>query len=273
MTARRREAAVRYFILTVFSVVTIGPLLVVGLTAFYKPGSPITGVALPHQLNWGTFRAAWDSGAFAAAFRSSGLIAFAVVTLVTLGSISAGYAFGTMEFRGRKPLFYLFLAGIVLPYVVMIVPIYLEFQSFHLVDSYWGLILPETGLYLAFGVFWMQAYFASVPRALIEAARIDGASSFRILWQILVPLGKPVILTLMMLTFLSSWNEYLVPLVMSGNGSIQTVSLSLASFQGQHLTDQPSLAAASLIVAGPPVLVYAFTQRAFFRGLLQGAIK
>jgi raffinose/stachyose/melibiose transport system permease protein len=274
MTSHSRvEPIVRYLILCVFSVVTVGPLVVVAITAFYKPGTPISGVSLPHSLNWGTFRSAWDSGAFAAAFRSSGLVAFAVVALVTLGSISAGYAFGTMNFRGRKPLFYLFLAGIVLPYVVMIVPIYFEFQDFHLVDSYWGLILPETGLYLAFGVFWMQAYFASVPRSLIEAARIDGASSFRILWQILVPLGKPVILTLMMLTFLSSWNEYLVPLVMSGNGDIQTVSLGLASFQGQHLTDQPSLAAASIIVAGPAVAVYALTQRSFFRGLLQGAVK
>jgi ABC-type glycerol-3-phosphate transport system permease component len=94
-----------------------------------------------------------------------------------------------------------------------------------------------------------------------------------VLVQILLPIARPVIATLMMLTVLSSWNEYLVPLILDGDGRIQTVSLGLASFQGQHLTDVPSLSAAAIIVALPAVMIYLITQRSFFRGLLQGAIK
>jgi raffinose/stachyose/melibiose transport system permease protein len=267
------HAAIRYVFLAVVSALTIVPLLVVGITAFNAPGTPIAGVEFPRHFTLSAFASAWNAGNFASAFTSGGLVTIVVVVIVTAGSISAGYAFGTMRFRGSRVLFYVFLAGIVVPYVVLVVPIYLEFQSFNLLGTFWGLILPESGLYLAFGVFWMQAFFASLPTSLIEAARIDGASSLRILLQILLPLGRPAVTTLVMLTFLSSWNEYLVPLVMGGGGGIQTVSLGLASFQGQHLTDVPSLAAASIIVAGPAVLIYVLTQRSFFSGLLQGAVK
>lgn len=267
------HSAVRYVFLVIVSALTIAPLLVVGITAFNAPGTPIAGVEFPKDFTFSAFASAWNAGNFSSAFTSGGLVTLAVVVIVTAGSISAGYAFGTMRFRGSRLLFYVFLAGIVVPYVVLVVPIYLEFQSFNLLGTYWGLILPESGLYLAFGVFWMQAFFASLPTSLIEAARIDGASSMRILLQILLPLGRPAVTTLIMLTFLSSWNEYLVPLVMGGGGGIQTVSLGLASFQGQHLTDVPSLAAASIIVAGPAVLIYILTQRSFFSGLLAGAVK
>jgi raffinose/stachyose/melibiose transport system permease protein len=270
---RLLDMSVRYAVLGLASVLTLLPLVIVALVALFKPGTPITGVAVPSHPTFSAFPHAWDIGAFGQALRTSGVVSIAVVLIVTTMSILAGYAFGTMKFRGSSALFYLMLAGMTVPFNVMIVPLYFQFQSLRLADTYWGLILPESGIYLAFGVFWMRAYFLAVPRALIEAARIEGASSFRILWQILVPIGKPAILTLMMLTFLASWNEYLVPLVMSSSNSLQTVPLRLANFQGQYVSDIPSLAAASLIVAGPAVIVYVFTQRTFFRGLLHGAIK
>ncbi|CAN5537450.1 carbohydrate ABC transporter permease [soil metagenome] len=263
----------RYGFLAFLSLVTIAPLLVVAITAFNPPNTPVAGFEWPEQFTLEAFGNAWVAGGFGGAFVSGGIVTIAVVLIVTAGAISAGYAFGTMRFRGSRVLYFVFLLGIVTPYVVLVVPLYLQFQSIGLLGTYWALILPEAGMYLGFGVFWMQAFFASIPRSLIEAARLDGASSFRILVEILLPLAKPAITTLMMLTFLSSWNEYLVPLVMAGYGNIQTVSLGLASFQGQHITDIPSLAAASVIVAAPAVLVYVITQRTFFRGLLQGAVK
>lgn len=274
MTAQRPvEAGVRYALLGVMSLVTLAPLVVVVLTAFQPANAPVSGVSWPHHWNFDTFSSAWSSGGFAQAFRSTGLISVAVVAFVTTASISAGYAFGTMTFPGHRVLLYVFLAGMVVPYVVLVVPIYLEFQDTNLLGSYWGLIFAETGLYTSFGVFWMHAFFSTIPRSLIESARLDGASSLRVLVQILLPIARPAIATLMMLTFLSSWNEYLVPLILDGDGRIQTVSLGLASFQGQHLTDVPSLSAAAIIVAFPVVVIYLFTQRSFFRGLLQGAVK
>jgi raffinose/stachyose/melibiose transport system permease protein len=274
MTRQRpSETVTRYGLLTLVALGTLAPLVIVVLTALHKPGTSVSGVSWPRQWNWHTFTSAWDAGQFAQAFRSSAIISVAVVALVTAASIAAGYACATMNFPGHRLLFYVFLSGMVVPYVVLVVPIYLEFQNVHLLDSYWGLILAESGLYLPFGVFWMHAFFSSVPRSLIESGRLDGASSLRVLIQILLPIGRPVIATLMMLTFLSSWNEYLVPLILAGDGRIQTVSLGLASFQGQHLTDVPSLSAAAIIVALPAVMIYLITQRSFFRGLLQGAVK
>jgi raffinose/stachyose/melibiose transport system permease protein len=270
---RPPETVTRYLLLSLVAAGTLAPLVIVLLTAFQKPGAAVAGVEWPHHLNWQTFRSAWSAGQFASAFRASAIIAIAVVAIVTCASICVGYACATMRFPGSRALFYVFLSGMVVPYVVLVVPIYIEFRNVHLLDSYSGLILAESGLYLPFGVFWMHAFFVSVPRSLIDSGRLDGASSFRVLLQILLPIARPVIATLMMLTFVSSWNEYLVPLILDGDGRIQTVSLGLASFQGQHLTDVPSLSAAAIIVALPAVMIYLITQRSFFRGLLQGAIK
>jgi raffinose/stachyose/melibiose transport system permease protein len=270
---RPSDTVTRYLLLTLVAVGTLAPLAVVVLTAFHKPGEPISGISWPDHWNWHTFTSAWDAGQFGTAFRASAIISVAVVAIVTCASISAGYACATMRFPGNRALFHVLLSGMVVPYVVLVVPIYIEFQNVHLLDSYWGLILAESGLYLPFGVFWMHAFFMSIPKSLIESGRIDGASSLRVLLQILLPIGRPVITTLMMLTFLSSWNEYLVPLILDGNGHIQTVSLGLSSFQGQHLTDVPSLSAAAIIVAVPAVMIFLVLQRSFFRGLLQGAIK
>jgi raffinose/stachyose/melibiose transport system permease protein len=271
--AGRIDAGVRYGILAIASLLTIAPIIVVAITAFYRPNTNITGIAIPHHLNWQTFSNAWHTGGFAQALQSSGVVSVSVVAIVTALSILAGYAFGTMEFPGNNALFYIMLVGVTVPFEAMIVPMYFDFQKLHLTNTFWSLILPESGIYLAFGVFWMRAFFKSVPTSIIEAARMDGASSFAVLVRILIPIGRPVILTLMMLTFLSSWNEYLTPLVMVSSNNLQPVPLALAGFQGQYQTDVPSMAAASIIVAGPAILVYVFTQRSFFRGLLQGAVK
>ena len=271
MTWLRRSPT--YALLVVACLVTLAPLAVVTLTSFFPPGTPISGVRLPTSLSWSTFTEAWVSGGFSTAFLVSGGIALMVVALVTALSICAGYALGVLRFRGSRIVLYAFMAGIVLPYVALVVPLYFQLQALHLLGSVWAVVIAETGLYLGFGVFWMHAFFVSVPPSLIEAARMDGASPLQVLRLILLPISRPVVMTLMLLTFLSSWNEYLVPLVVGTGGRADTVSLGLASFQGQHLTDIPSLAAASILVAGPALLVYLATQRTFVRGLLDGAVK
>lgn len=273
MTTLRRDRQIRLGLLVAAALVTVLPLLVVVLVAFNPPGTPISGVSLPRHWSLSAFSHAWEFGQFGTALRSSGIVSLAVVAIVVIGSTLAGYGFAVLRFWGSNALFYLILAGMSVPFTVMIIPLYFHFQSLGLANSYLGMILPESGMYLAFAVFWMRAFFLSVPGSLIEAARIDGANSLRILVSVLLPIARPALLTLTLLTFLSSWNEYLVPLVMASSNSLQTAPVRLASFQGQYLTDTPSLAAAALIVAGPPVVLYLLTQRTFFRGLLEGAIK
>ena len=270
---RTRESQLRVVLVAIAGVITILPLVVVALVAFNPPNTPVSGASVPGDWSVSAFGHAWEFGAFASAMRASMIVAIAVVAIVVVGATLAGYAFAILTFWGSNVLFYVILAGMAVPFNVMIIPLYFEFESLGLSDSYLGLILPEAGIYLAFGVFWMRSFFLSVPREIIESARLDGANSFQVLVLILLPTARPALLTLTMLTFLSSWNEYLVPLVMANNDSLQTAPLRLAVFQGQYLTDTPSLAAAALIVAGPPTVLYIFTQRTFFRGLLEGAVK
>jgi raffinose/stachyose/melibiose transport system permease protein len=270
---RTREGQLRVVLVAIAGIITILPLIIVALVAFNRPNTPVSGASLPDHWSLAAFGHAWDFGAFASAMRSSFIVSIAVVAIVVIGATLAGYAFAIVKFWGSNVMFYLILAGMAVPFNVMIIPLYFEFESLGLSDSYLGLILPEAGIYLAFGVFWMRSFFLSVPIEIVESARLDGANSFQVLMLILLPVARPALLTLTMLTFLASWNEYLVPLVMANSDSLQTAPLRLAVFQGQYLTDTPSLAAAALIVAGPPTVLYIFTQRTFFRGLLEGAVK
>lgn len=268
-----RRAVATYGLLVVGSLVTLVPLIVVAITAFFPAGTPIDGFSVPPNPTFETFASAWSDGGLAAAFRTSILVAVLVVAVVSICSVLAGYAIGVLRFPGSRLLMYVFIAGIVTPYVALVIPMYFQFRQLGLLGSHMSLVLAESGLYLGFGVFWMTSIFRSIPPSLVEAARLDGAGPVRTLWSILLPVSRPALVALMVLTFLSSWNEYLVPLILGGASSTPTVSLSLASFQGQHLTDVPSLAAASLIVAGPTVILYLVSQRTFFRGLLEGAVK
>jgi raffinose/stachyose/melibiose transport system permease protein len=178
------------------------------------------------------------------------------------------------RFRGSSILFYVFVSGLVMPAEAIVVPLYFEFRDIQLTDTYWSMILPEAGLYLAFGSFWMRAFFRSVPRSLVDASRIDGASSWTLLWRVLFPLARPSIVTMLLLFFLWSWNEFLLPLVMtSSNPNLQTLPVGLAFFQGERTTDFSGLAAGALLVIGPVVLLYIVLHRQFARGMLSGAVK
>src|SRR5699024_6193339 len=126
---------------------------------------------------------------------------------------------------------------------------------------------------IAFGYYWMRSYFRTAPRSVIVAARLDGGSARRVLWQILVPIGRPAIVTMTVLVFMWTWNEFLIPLVMSPNATFRTAPLALAFFQGQHVQATSLLTAAAVIVALPVVIVYLFLQRHFIAGMLEGAVR
>ena len=158
-----------------------------------------------------------------------------VVVLSALLSILAGYAFGMMRFRGDQALFYLFLLGLMVPLESTVVPLYYDLRDLGLTDTYAALILPQVGVSLAFGTFWMRAFFRSVPRSLVEAARLDGSSSWSTLWRVVLPLGRPAVLTMIVLVFMWTWNEFLLALVMVTDENLRTAPLGLAFFSGpQH---------------------------------------
>lgn len=185
-----------------------------------------------------------------------------------------------MRFTGDRVLFPIFLLGIIFPYEATVIPLYYDFQSvpllhWNLLNTYWALILPQVGQSVAFGTFWMRAYFRSVPRSLVEAARIDGATSFGVLRRVLVKHSMPAVLTMSVLVFVYTWNEFLLALVLvSSSESHQTAPLGLSFFAGTARAGDPTkVAAAAVLVATPILFVYLFLQRHFVRGMLAGAIK
>ena len=267
----KKETIVGYGVLLGFVVLVLFPIVGIVLVAFQPEGLGAT-VSL-HGLTFDNFRRAWADEQLGAALASSAIIAASVTLLATALSVLAGFAFGLLRFRGSSVLFYAILIGIIFPVEGFIVPLYFQLQSFHLLDTYPGLILSETAFSVAFGSFWMRASFRSMPRSLIEAARVDGASTWSLLWRVVVPSARPAILTLMTLFFLWTWNDFLLPLVIVSGESFRTAPLALAFFVGQRTTDIPGLAAAAITISIPVVAVYLVLQRHFMRGMMAGAVK
>ncbi|MFD1938172.1 carbohydrate ABC transporter permease [Nonomuraea mangrovi] len=271
----RGERLANYVILSVFAAFALFPVLTI-LSAALGPddaaGSAGQGLSIA-GLHVGNFAEAWEVGRFGTYLRTSLAVSSFVVVVSVVLSIMSGYAFGTMRFRGQGVLFYLFLLGIMMPSEAIAVPLYFDLRSLGLIDTFWAVALPQVALSVAFGTFWMRAYFRTSSRAIVEAARIDGASTWRILWQVLVPPARPAVVTLTVLVFMWTWNEFLIPLIMVTSESLRTAPLGLAFFQGQYTSGFTLLAAGSVIVATPVVIFYLFLQRHFIRGLLQGAVR
>jgi len=274
MTATRREQLLSYAVLGVFCVVAIYPILSILLLAFHERSDLVTGFSVPDSFDFGTFREAWDLGNFDRGLLNSFIVAATVSVVSAVLSTLAGYAFGAMRFRGSDALFYLLLVGLIFPYEATVIPLYYVFKDAGLTDSYWALILPQIGLSVPFGTFWMRAYFRSSPNSLVEASRLDGASSFVTLWRVLLPQAWPAITTMLVLVFMWTWNEFLLALVMIQSDDLRTAPLGLALFAGSYRSSDPTLtAAAAVLVALPIVIVYVFLQRSFIRGMFAGAVK
>jgi raffinose/stachyose/melibiose transport system permease protein len=280
MRSSSYERVVTYTVLIAFTIMVIYPILSIVFLALHDKNDLVTGFAFPSHPNLSSFRAAWseDDGSggpgFARLFTNSFVVAATVTVVSAVLSIGTGYAFGTMRFRGDRVVFSIVLLGIIFPYEATVIPLYYDFQRFHLLNSYWALILPQIGQSVSFGTFWMRAFFRSSPRSLIEAARIDGATSFGVLRRVLLPQARPALMTLGTLVFVYTWNEFLLALVLIQDTSMQTAPLGLSYFAGAVRAGDPTkVAAAAVLVAAPVLVVYVFLQRHFIRGMLAGAVK
>lgn len=267
------ERTANYAILIAFAAFALWPILTVLTSALAAPGpGESTGFTLA-GVHLGNLAQAWQIGHFGTYLRMSLLVSVFVVVVSVLLSVLSGYAFGCMRFRGSQLLFYVFLLGIIMPSEAVVVPLFFDLRALGLTNTFWAVVLPQVAQSVAFGTFWMRAYFRASSRALVEAARVDGASTRRILWQVLVPLARPAIVTMVVLVFMWTWNEFLIPLVMVTDESLRTAPLGLAFFQGQYTSGFTLLAAGAVIVATPVVVLYLFLQRHFIAGMLEGAIR
>jgi len=270
---RKLDRTISYVVLNVAAVIALVPFLGVITLSLGVPGQVGSTLSLTNATHWRNFISVWQKGGFGSSMRTSTIITVIVVVGSVVLSVPAGYALALMRFRGRTVTFLIFVFGLLIPLEAMIIPLYFDLRRLGLADNYWSVILPDIGFSVAFGAFWMRAFFLTSSRTLLEAAKIDGANSFQTLIRILMPLARPQILTLTVLFFVWNWNDFLLPLVMLSGSSLQTAPMSLVFFQGQHTTDYTYLAAASLITIVPVIIVYVSLQRSFTQGILEGGVK
>ncbi|WP_405793038.1 carbohydrate ABC transporter permease [Streptomyces sp. NBC_01506] len=275
VNSSRRQSVIGHAVLWGAALIALYPFVSVLLLALSEPGSRQSGFSLPTSISFANFAEAWDRGLSAQPLISSMLVAVCVVVGTIALAVLAGYAFSVFPFPLKGALLVLLLAGLVTPYEATVIPLYHQLKSWELINTYWALILPQIGLSLPFAIFWMRTFFDSTPAAMREAAAMDGASKFRTLRSILLPMAMPAIGALAALLFLFAWNEFLLALVLvPDDASVQTAPLALSFFAGNRRNSDPGVTAAAAVLVALPVLIsYIALQRRMIHGMLAGAVK
>ena len=233
---------------------------------------------IPSQLLWSNYAQAWAAAPFGRYFINSGIVALAVTFLDLVTSSLAAFAFGRMQFPFRNALFTLYLASMMIPHQMTIIPAFLLLKNFGDIspalglDSYFALIAPFAAS--AFGVFMLRQSFMQIPNELEDAAVLDGCGRLGFLVRMVLPLSRPALATLALFAFQANWNSYLWPLIVTNSDTMRTVQIGLRYFVGQEGSSQWGLLmAAAVFVSMPVVVLYHFVQRQFTQGIASTGLK
>lgn len=226
---------------------------------------------IPEQPTLKAYQQVFTLFPFLRAILNSLFITVCYTVITILSSSMAAFAFTKIKFPFSNGLFKVYLASMMIPTQVTLIPLFIIMNKLGLINTYPSVILPS--LFKAFGIFMLVQQMRSVPNDYMEAARIDGAGLFRIYWKVILPLCRSAIATLSITTFMDSWNDYLWPLVMLTDKSKMTLTLALNSLNGQYGTQYNVLMAGSLLSMLPIILVYIGAQRSFKQGMLEGGVK
>jgi multiple sugar transport system permease protein/raffinose/stachyose/melibiose transport system permease protein len=206
-------------------------------------------------------------------FLNTVVIAAGVIVLVYIVTMLAAYGFGKLRIRGREVYFWMLLACLTLPEVVLLTPLFTTAQAFGFFDTYWAVILPIAALQVPFAVLLARNFVQGIPDELFEAARVDGGSVINGFRHLVIPLTRPIAAAVLIFTLIGAWNNYLFPLVFLQSPEMQTITLVPQFFVGQFSNDQTKILASAVIIAIPEIVAYLCLQRYFERGLAAGAIK
>lgn len=219
------------------------------------------------------YKAVWDTGVVPTYFRNSLIVAVCVIVLVYIFSMTAGFGFAKLHIRGKEIYFWAILIALTLPEVILLTPLFVTFQKLHMYNTLFAVILPIAALQLPFSILLARNFDEGIPSELMEAARIDGANVWQIFYSIILPLTKPIASAIVVLTLISAWNSYLMPLVFLQSPDLQVVTLLPQYFQGEFTNDQTKILAAAVMTAVPEILAYLLMQKNFEKGMSAGALK
>ena len=272
MEAKAKSLLARTLIVVLMGV-TLLPFLSMFSAALAPSGTYPNGLEWPSDPQWINFVKAFEVANMGQLLLSSALIVVGVVPVSVLVSTMAGYGLAKLTTNKYKWLYLVFVAGLTLPFEAVITPLYYEVRTLGLLNTRFAIILPLIGLYMPFSVYWMRAHFLNVPNDLTEAAQLDGATRWDEFWKVQVPLARPAIMSLSILLFLWTWNQFLLPVVLVRDPMQRTMAGALGAFQGQWGTDVPLLCAGSLLILAPTIALFLVFQRQFVTALMQGAVK
>tara|TARA_R110002020_G_scaffold57274_7_gene157826 strand:+ start:2788 stop:3576 length:789 start_codon:yes stop_codon:yes gene_type:complete len=222
---------------------------------------------------WGNYLAVVSVPGFARFFLNSAIIAGASIAIVYLATLMAAFGFSKLRVRNKEVYFWMMMAALTLPEVVLIAPLYSTAVTLGMLGTYWSVILPIAALQIPFTVLLTRGYIDGIPDTLFEAARLDGAGTWRMFWSILVPLARPMVVALVILVLIYSWNAYLLPKVFLTSEDMGVVTLLPEFFKRQYNDDTPKILAAAVVTAIPTIVAYVLLQKQFERGMAAGALK
>jgi multiple sugar transport system permease protein len=257
-----------YLVLLIIVIIFITPYLF-SLFASFKPLGDILAqspVRPPTSPTWANFKQIFTQDDFGRYLANTLLVTVILTAGQVVFSMMGAYAFARMEFPGRNTLFWVYLATLMVPNVVTLVPLYVMFAKAGLLNTYWAIFLPYT-LGVPQAVFLMRQNFMTIPKEVMEAARLDGCSESRILWRIVVPISKPIIITATLLAFVFGWNNFLWPLIVTDSNSQQVLTVSIAALQSAFSEQWNLVLAASLVALVPLLVIFAVFQKQIVRSI------
>jgi raffinose/stachyose/melibiose transport system permease protein len=284
--ARRRTGLPRigivgvaaYVILVIVAALILIPIGYAVLGGFKANGQLVgdPGAIIPSPWvlsNYTDVIAGPNSGVFWQEVLNSLFVAVIAVTATVVPASLAAFVFARIAFRGREAMYTLFALGLLFPAAVAILPLYILVRDLGLSGTFVGVALPEAAFGLPLTIIILRPFFRSIPAELEDAARIDGCSTFGFLWRVLLPLARPAIATVSVLALVTTWNQFLLPLILLNGEDQWTLPLGVMNFSGQYTSDQARILAFTVLAIVPAILFYAVAERQIVRGLTAGSVK
>jgi raffinose/stachyose/melibiose transport system permease protein len=265
---------IRYLIAIFLALVVLIPLMMTVFGGLKTTGDLLANpIAWPDELQWVNFSGILQTESFWIQMRNSLFVMLATsIGLVFLSSMPA-FIFARINFSGREVIFNFFTLGLLFPLAVAILPLYISLRTLNLLDTHWGIILPQIAFGLPGTILILRGFFAALPREIEDAAYIDGCSIFGLFWHVALPLVRPALAAVFVLAMVSSWNAFFLPLLVLNQEELYTVPLGIMRFQGQWGTDWARVLAFVSLTMIPTLVFYLFAERHIVTGLTAGAVK
>ena len=272
---RSRWTIVRFAVAVIAAAAFLVPLLLAAMGGLKNNGELVQSpLALPTHPKWSNYGNILQASSFWLLMRNSVIVLVLVTAGVLVASTLAAFLFARLDFKGKNLLFGFFMLGLLFPIAVAVLPLFVTLRTLHLTDSLTGVVLVEIAFGIPGNILLLRSFFVrTVPKEIEEAAYVDGCGEIGFFWRILLPMSRPAIAAVGVLTMVVSWNTYFLPLLVLNNAKKWTLPLGVGQFQGEHGTDWPSIMAFVTLSIVPAIVFYLFAERHLVAGLTAGAVK